>query len=112
MNVSLRIYTLLRISLTPNPWRRSVLKGNRLLSSLQALQLKCQLSLYPRFRGLSVQNMTYGWDLETTIFIREIGHGCHDWLMKHAVDIALTPEQLDNIAIGKCFVANCAGTGA
>ena len=43
--------------------------------------------------------MAHGWSLETTTIMRERG-GCRDWFMKHAVDICLTPETLEDIAIG------------
>ncbi len=47
-----------------------------------------------------VQNMNYGWTLETVTGVREAGD-CRGWFMNRAVDFSHTDEDLDDLVIGE-----------
>ncbi|KAH9945873.1 uncharacterized protein BXZ73DRAFT_95391 [Epithele typhae] len=53
-----------------------------------------------RLRKYTVTDMAPDWALKTTTTMRERGgRACHDWLMHHAPDYCLTPEDLSDLAI-------------
>ena len=49
----------------------------------------------------AVQNMGYGWTLETITAVREMAD-CRGWFMNRAVDFSHTDEDLDDLVIGEC----------
>ena len=47
-----------------------------------------------------VRDMDYGWTLEMETTLKSQRH-CRDWFMEGGIDLCLTDEELDDVALGE-----------